>query len=188
MIRFKQDNFIQPKGVTVRKRAIAISTVLALVAVLGWANWHLQPLPEHTKATRVLVDKSEKTLQLLSDDTVLKTYPVSFGANPEGHKRQEGDERTPEGHYLIDWRNAQSSFYRSLHISYPNSADVAGARAAGVSPGGQIMIHGMRNGLGWLGKLHRYVNWTDGCIAVTNAEMDEIWAAVADGTPIEIRP
>lgn len=89
---------------------------------------------------------------------------------------------------MLDYRNARSSFHRSLHVSYPDSADVARARAAGVDPGGMIMVHGIRNGLGWLGRLHRALDWTDGCIAVTNREIEEIWRAVPDGTPIEIRP
>ena len=125
---------------------------------------------------------------LLADDTVLATYRVSLGGAPVGHKQQEGDERTPEGTYVLDWRNAESIAHRSIHVAYPDAADTTRADSAGVSPGGQIMIHGITNGLGWLGRLHRLADWTDGCIGVTNAEMDQIWDAVPDGTPIEIRP
>jgi murein L,D-transpeptidase YafK len=170
------------------KRTIAISIIIALTAILGWANWNMNPLPANKTANRLLVIKSDKTLQLFYNDAHIKTYRVSFGANPNGHKQQEGDERTPEGNYIIDWRNPNSNFHRSLHISYPDSADVAHASASGVSPGGQIMIHGMRKGFGFVGKLHRFINWTDGCIAVTNAEANEIWRAVPNGTPIEIIP
>ncbi|RYD70798.1 MAG: hypothetical protein EOP84_26055, partial [Verrucomicrobiaceae bacterium] len=94
----------------------------------------------------------------------------------------------PEGNYIIDWRNPKSVCFRSLHISYPDSADKARARTQGVSPGGNIMIHGLPNGFGWIGRLHRLRNWTDGCVGVTNPEMLELWQAIPDGTPIEIRP
>ena len=105
-----------------------------------------------------------------------------------GHKQREGDERTPEGRYVIDWRNARSVAHLSLHISYPDARDQAAAAQAGVSPGGAVMIHGLPNGWGAIGRWHRLADWTDGCIGVTNAEMREIWARVPDGTPIEIRP
>jgi murein L,D-transpeptidase YafK len=169
--------------------AAALVLLAALGFVLGWANRADQPpLAPDARADRVVVDKSERTLVLLAGGRALKTYHVSLGGSPAGHKRREGDERTPEGAYVLDYRNPSSSAHRSLHVSYPDSADVARARAAGVAPGGMIMIHGIWNGLGWIGRLHRLVDWTDGCIAVTNAEMDEIWRAVPDSTPIEIRP
>lgn len=155
---------------------------------LAWAHWPEPALPEPVTADRVLVDKSEHRLVLLRDGSVLKGYRVSFGADPVGHKQREGDERTPEGLYRIDRRNARSAFHRSLHVSYPDRRDVERARELGFAPGGDIMIHGIRNGLGWAGRLHRLADWTDGCIAVTNREMDELWRAVPDGTPIEIRP
>jgi murein L,D-transpeptidase YafK len=105
-----------------------------------------------------------------------------------GAKVREGDNRTPEGRYIIDSRNAQSTFHRALHVSYPSAADRARACAEGYKPGGDIMIHGMRNGFGWLGRAHRLFDWTRGCIAVTNDEIDEIWRVVPDGTPIKIQP
>ncbi len=138
-------------------------------------------------ADRVLVDKSDEKMYLLKGDELLGEYAVAFGANPKGHKQQEGDERTPEGRYVLDYRNANSAYYKSIHISYPNDADREAARQRGVDPGGQIMIHGQRNGFGWLSFITQWFNWTDGCIAVTNGEMDEIWQLVRDGTPIEIR-
>lgn len=138
-------------------------------------------------ADRVLVDKSEGTMVLYSGEFMLGHYFVSFGANPEGHKQEEGDERTPEGLYALDFKKADSVFYKSIHISYPNEEDKKAAAARGVNPGGAIMIHGQRNGLGWLSLITQRFNWTDGCIAVTNSEMDEIWARVPTGTPIEIR-
>ena len=134
------------------------------------------------------VDKSDRRLELLRKGTVLRSYRVALGNAPEGHKREEGDERTPEGRYVLDWRNPGSSFHKSIHISYPNAADRAAAKAAGRDPGGLIMIHGQPNGFGWWSWLLQLVDWTDGCIAVTDAEMDEIWTMVDNGTPIEITP
>ncbi len=119
---------------------------------------------------------------------VVKEYKVAFGANPVGHKQQEGDERTPEGAYILDYKKSDSAFYKSIHISYPNEDDQLRAESLGVDPGGFIMIHGQRNGLSWLSGLTQLFNWTDGCIAVTNAEMDEIWQLVNKGTAIEIKP
>jgi murein L,D-transpeptidase YafK len=136
----------------------------------------------------VLVEKREHSLTLLDHGKVLKKYRVAFGGDPIGAKARQGDHKTPEGMYQLDRRNAHSRFYRSIHISYPNAQDRARAHEAGVAAGGDVMIHGLPNGYGWLGSGHRARDWTDGCIAVTNAEMDEIWNAVPDGTPIEIRP
>lgn len=134
----------------------------------------------------VRVDKSERAMYLLSGGEVIKEYQVAFGANPQGHKQQEGDERTPEGEYTLDYKKEDSSFYRAMHISYPNQADIEKAEAAGVSPGGFIMVHGQRNGLGWLSAISQRFNWTNGCIALTNAEMDEFMALVNVGTKIKI--
>ena len=146
------------------------------------------PVRAADKADLVRVDKSERRLELLHKGTVLRSYRVALGNAPEGHKREEGDERTPEGRYVLDWRNPGSSFHKSIHISYPNAADRAAAKAAGRDPGGLIMIHGQPNGFGWWSWLLQLVDWTDGCIAVTDAEMDEIWTMVDNGTPIEITP
>lgn len=140
------------------------------------------------KVDQVLVKKSAEKMYLFSKGKILKTYSVTFGANPEGHKEQEGDERTPQGNYILDYKKEDSSFYKAIHISYPNEIDIKKAKKAGVSPGGQIMIHGQKNGFGWLSSLTQHFNWTDGCIAVTNKEMEEIWNLVDTGTPIEIQP
>jgi murein L,D-transpeptidase YafK len=113
---------------------------------------------------------------------------VALGGTPVGAKEQQGDHKTPEGRYILDRRNAKSRFYKSIHVSYPNEQDKERAARRGVSPGGDIMIHGLPNGFGWLGATHRAQDWTDGCVAVTNQEIDEIWELVPDGTPIEIRP
>ena len=141
-----------------------------------------------TKADQVMVVKSQRTLTLLAQGKVLRTYEVALGATPVGAKEQEGDHKTPEGHYILDRRNAKSRYYKSIHVSYPNEQQKLKAAERGVSAGGDIMIHGLPNGFGWLGATHREMDWTDGCVAVTDAEMDEIWELVSDGTPIEIRP
>jgi murein L,D-transpeptidase YafK len=141
------------------------------------------------KADRIVIEKAERRLILLKGDKPLKTYPVALGAAPKGHKRFEGDQRTPEGVYSIDFRNARSGFHRALRISYPSEADRVRALEVGGDAGGQIMIHGLKNGQGWLGRKHLGSgDWTDGCIAVTNEEIDEIWSLVDLGTPVEIRP
>jgi murein L,D-transpeptidase YafK len=161
---------------------------LALGSTLLWVNRPFAPLPAGTLADRVVVDKSDRELLLLAGGRVLRRYPVSLGGAPVGHKQREGHERTPEGLYVFDARNPDSAFHLSLHVSYPDAADRRRAAAAGVDPGGMIMVHGLPNAFPFLGRLHRLVDWTDGCIAVTNPEIEQIWAVVPDGTPIEIRP
>jgi murein L,D-transpeptidase YafK len=158
------------------------------VMLLFVSSLHTETLPVDAQADAVLVLKSERKMQLLQNGQVLKTYRIALGQNATGHKTQEGDERTPEGRYTLDFRNPRSIAHRALHISYPNAADKAQAKARGVSPGGAVMVHGLPNKVSWIGPLHRLMDWTDGCIGVTNAEMDEIWRAVPVGTPIEIRP
>ena len=142
----------------------------------------------NVKADRVIVLKQERTLHLINHGKIFKTYKVALGGDPVGHKVQLGDHRTPEGNYVLDRRNIRSKFYKSIHISYPNVADEANAKKLNVSPGGDVFLHGLPNGYGWVGSRHRLKDWTDGCIAVTNDEMDEIWQLVPDGTPIEIKP
>jgi murein L,D-transpeptidase YafK len=143
------------------------------------------PLPTPDK---VLVVKSEKRMYLVKKDIRYREYRISLGANPKGHKQKQGDERTPEGLYFLDYKNPNSSYYKSFHICYPNSKDRETAREKGWDPGGDIMIHGQPNGYGWMGFASQFYDWTDGCIAVSNSEMDEIWSTVKVGTPIEIRP
>lgn len=119
---------------------------------------------------------------------MIRAYKVALGRGGLAPKEREGDALTPEGHYIIDSRNEHSAFYRALHISYPNEDDRKRAARLGVSPGGAIMIHGIKNGFGWIGEQHRRFDWTAGCIAVTDREIDEIWNLVPVGTPVEIRP
>jgi murein L,D-transpeptidase YafK len=137
-------------------------------------------------ADKVLVLKGERKLLLMRGDEVLKTYSVSLGGSPVGPKIRQGDSKTPEGIYVLDRHNAKSQYHRSIHISYPSAEDVARAKKLRVPPGGDVFVHGQPHEFS--GTSLQVGDWTDGCIAVTNAEMDEIWRAVADGTVIEIRP
>jgi murein L,D-transpeptidase YafK len=163
--------------------------VLALFPLIPFSLHALSandsPLPVSAMADKVVVLKSDRRLLLMKGDEVLKTYIISLGGNPVGGKIRQGDSRTPEGTYVLDRHNAHSQFHRSIHISYPSAEDVARARKLGVSPGGKVFLHGLPN------DFHGPVglrDWTEGCIAVSNEAMDEIWRAVADGTPIEIKP
>jgi murein L,D-transpeptidase YafK len=140
------------------------------------------------KADLVVVYKAKRELQLLHHGRVIRRYAVALGRNPEGHKRMEGDGRTPEGVYQIDWRNPNSNFYRALHVSYPQERDLPSAARWGVSPGGLIMLHGLPNGFDRDYVGHPERDWTNGCIALTNDEIDEIWSLVDDGTTIIIFP
>ena len=137
---------------------------------------------------KVLVNKSIHKMYLVKGEETLREYDISLGGNPFGHKEKEGDQRTPEGRYILDYKKSDSAFYKAIHISYPNTQDKMAAQEKGVDPGGAIMIHGQRNGYGWVSLLTQLFDWTHGCIAVTNSEIDEIWLAVNEGTPIEIYP
>ena len=136
----------------------------------------------------VVVKKSERRLYLMDGSRTLYSYRISLGDHPEGRKYFEGDERTPEGHYVLDWRNPNSQFYKSIHISYPTASERAEAAALGFQAGGDIMIHGLPNDVGDWAFAFKGLDWTNGCIAVSNQAMDQIWKLVADGTPITILP
>lgn len=137
---------------------------------------------------RVVVEKRARTLTLMRGGRALKQYKIALGFSPVGHKEREGDGRTPEGVYAIDFHKPDSDYHLALHVSYPAAADTKRAEELGVSPGGDIMIHGFPNDRDGADVGHGTRDWTAGCIAVTNAEIEEIYAAVRDGTPIEIRP
>ena len=139
-------------------------------------------------ADKILIEKKERRLTLISKGKVLKTYKIALGGNPNGPKERQGDNKTPEGTYVIDSRNKDSRYHLSLHISYPNEKDKKRAKQLGVSPGGDIMIHGIKNGFSWVGDLHTEVDWTKGCIAVTDEEIEEIDKLAPNGTIVEIRP
>jgi murein L,D-transpeptidase YafK len=170
-------------------KKIVLTFGITLIGILGFH--YLFPLTTSAalnKADKVLVVKSKRVLMLLRQGEILKTYRVALGKEPNGHKTKAGDKRTPEGAYRLDARNPDSKFHLAIHISYPNGSDMLNAHKTGVSPGGDVMIHGLPNNLARVGKLHRLSDWTNGCIAVTNSEIEEIWQLVPDGTPIEIKP
>lgn len=161
--------------------------ILAMAAWPGEAAANLSP-DEQTKADLVVVYKGERILQLQRQGRVLKSFPIALGREPNGPKRKEGDGRTPEGVYILDWRNPNSRFHRAIHVSYPRAGEDAQALRWGVSPGGEIMLHGLPNGVSADRVGHPLRDWTDGCIALTNEAIDEIWARVDDGTTIIIYP
>lgn len=168
--------------------------ILAVLALLCWlpatADMAVGPGMDnrYPVADHVVVHKSERRLELLSRGQVFQAFPIALGANPEGHKEREGDQRTPEGTYVLDWRNPNSAFFLAMRVSYPNEDDIRRARARGVSPGNNIMIHGLPNQLLHTTDHYLRTDWTDGCIAVSNSAMIDIWLSVPDGTPITILP
>lgn len=168
-----------PTGAPMRRRSVPLMLMLLLSMLAA-------PLAQAVDLVRVV--KSERQLYLLENGTVVGQYPVALGRQPRGHKQREGDLRTPEGRYILDKKNAESAFYRSIRISYPNDDDRARAAALGVPPGGGIMLHGQKNGFGEYAAYAQRFDWTEGCIALTDADMDALWARVAVGTPIEIVP
>ncbi|MCE4053625.1 L,D-transpeptidase family protein [Pseudomonas sp. Au-Pse12] len=137
---------------------------------------------------KVLVLKSAHQLQLINGGKTLKTYRISLGKKPKGAKLMEGDKRTPEGLYWLDWRKTSDRYNLAMHISYPNITDSARSRREGVNPGGMIMIHGTPDTEEFPEQYFHTLDWTDGCIAMRNVDMREVWGLVKDGTMIEIRP
>jgi murein L,D-transpeptidase YafK len=164
-------------------KAIILAFVLGVCATSWSTIMSATPI-----VYRIVVVKAARTMTLIRDGKVLKTYKVALSREPVGAKERAGDHRVPEGEYLVDSKNPDSRFHLALHISYPNTADRERARKLGVKPGGNIEIHGLDSKYAWVGSLQRQVDWTDGCIAVTNAEIEEIWRLVPVGTPVEIRP
>lgn len=167
---------------------VVLINLCALILTSTGSALFSKAIPIEQKADRIVIVKSERTLTLLSGGKVLKTYKIALGGSPVGPKVKAGDKKTPEGDYLIDSKNAKSRFHLALHISYPNAADRERARKLGANPGGDVEIHGLESKYAWTGSLHRQMNWTAGCIAVTNAEIDEIWRLVPVGTAVEIKP
>ncbi|MGO9613626.1 MAG: L,D-transpeptidase family protein [Dissulfurispiraceae bacterium] len=166
--------------------------MVSVIFLTGWLLFFVSSPKDASaaidKADKVVVIKSKRVMMLIREGEILKVYRIALGKDPVGPKIFAGDQRTPEGFYVLDSRNRGSNYHLALHISYPNLSDVQNAKKYEVSPGGDIMIHGLSRGLGKLGKFHRYKDWTNGCIAVTNDEIEEIWSLVPDGTPIEIKP
>ena len=172
-----------------RQRKLVILGVVVLIAAVAIAFQFVhRSAPSPERASKILILKSAHKLRLLdSDNNVVRAYPIAIGRGGLEPKQRQGDHKSPEGLYVIDGRKQNSQFHRALHVSYPNQFDRQRAKQLGVDAGGDIMIHGIQNGLGWIGPIHRIVDWTDGCFAVTDAEIEEIYAAVPDGTPVEIR-
>jgi len=172
-----------------RRTIVVVITAFALVFftyVCAHQVWN--PLLIGATIDRIVIEKSARKLSVFSNGKKLKTYRVALGRNPVGTKQEEGDNKTPEGIYKIDGRNPQSNFHLALHVSYPSDEDKTRAADRGASAGFDIMIHGIRNGLGWMGAFHRLNDWTAGCIAVTDEEIEELWRVTPDGTRVEIRP
>jgi murein L,D-transpeptidase YafK len=161
---------------------------LMAVGVAAGAYLNFNPLPRDAVADRLVLEKSARRLTLFNNGHVLKTYSVALGRAPIGPKQYEGDQRTPEGIYRIDFHKPDSDYHLALHVSYPEQHDIDRAAAQNLSAGSDIMIHGLPNGRGWVGRFHRRSDWTAGCVAVTDFEVEEIYRAVPDGTPIELRP
>jgi murein L,D-transpeptidase YafK len=145
-------------------------------------------LPKGTKIDKLVVFKSKRRLWAYSNQRLVKTYKIALGRQPLGAKQFEGDRKTPEGKYYINGKNPYSGYHKNLGISYPNKNDILYASRQGKSSGGDVKIHGLKNGMGFVGKFHRWLDWTLGCIAVTDEEMDELYFAVNPGTVIEIYP
>lgn len=164
----------------------ALLLILAVAPAVAPADSMMSD--EFPEADEVIVEKGERKLYLMKNGEAFRTFDIALGIAPVGDKVQEGDARTPEGRYLLDVRNPNSDFFLSFHISYPNNEDRAEAREKGVDPGGQIMIHGQPNEPTYSQAYYQSEDWTNGCIAVSNSDMIDIWLMTPDGTPIEIRP
>ncbi len=169
-----------PVPVAMAADAVSAGTSTATAGIKYVLDW--------TPAERIVIEKSKRKLTLIRKDKVVRSFDIALGANPEGHKQREGDSRTPEGEYVIDYKNLDSDYYLSVRISYPNESDRQRARLRGDDPGSAIMIHGMPNGVSWPYDGYAGKDWTDGCIAVSNAAMQQIWLATRENTPVEIRP
>jgi murein L,D-transpeptidase YafK len=171
------------------KRKIIVAVLFfSLVGLLIYYFYPEHKLPNHIQIDRIVVHKSKREMLVYSNGELQKTYKVSLGWQPTGHKEFEGDKKTPEGTYFINDKNPHSTYYKNLGISYPDKKDLENARRLGKLAGGDIKIHGIRNGFGFIGKFHRWFDWTLGCIALTDNEIDEMYQAVKIGTPVEIKP
>ena len=160
---------------------------LTLVGLLIYYFYPETKLPNGTQIDNIVVNKSKREMLVYSNGELQKTYKISLGGQPIGHKEFEGDKKTPEGIYSINDKNPNSGYHKNLGISYPNKGDLENAQQLGKPAGGDIKIHGLRNGIGFIGKFHRWFDWTVGCIAVTDKEIDELYKAIKIGTRIEIK-
>lgn len=160
---------------------------MLLILALAYVNWPASN-KVHLLADKIIIHKANRQLVLLNSGNIIASYQISLGTAPLGQKFTEGDGKTPEGLYAIDSKNSHSKFHLALHVSYPNLEQVALAKHEGRDPGGMIMIHSIMNGLGWMGRFQRLMNWTAGCIALTNFEIEQVFNAVPLGAPVEILP
>lgn len=171
-------------------RPALVVTLVFTLMIICLVIYYLIPsekIPEGVTIDRILVYKSKHELQAFSNNKLIVTYRIAIGKNAIGAKEYQGDLKTPEGKYTINDRNPNSGYHKNLGISYPNKQDIFKAKVIGRPTGGDIKIHGLRNDGGYIGKFHRWTDWTNGCIALDNEEMDELYDHVAPGTPIEIR-
>ncbi|MDH4109138.1 MAG: L,D-transpeptidase family protein [Gammaproteobacteria bacterium] len=164
------------------------AVLIAVVVLLAGLPCGVAQAGDFPTAEKVVVEKKKRKLHLVRDGVPFRSYDIALGTSPEGHKEQEGDSKTPEGTYLLDMRNPDSDFFLSIHISYPNTHDRHKAASNGVDPGGQIMIHGQPNIPTYSAGYYKSSDWTNGCIAVSNSAMIDIWLMTPDNTPIEILP
>lgn len=179
-------------GTSAALRRTSLAILAALVAVAGLCAFSYAAKPERAEirfaTDRILVEKAARRMTLYSEGRAIRIYRVALGRGGPAAKEQAGDGRVPEGVYSITGRNPESAYHLSLRIGYPRPDQLLRAAELGIDPGGDIMIHGLPNGLGWVGGEHRRRDWTEGCIALTNEEIEEVWRLVPDGTEIEIRP
>ena len=171
-----------------KRKFIGLTVCLALVGLTTYYFYPEDKLPVNAQVDNIVVYKSKRQMLIYSNGQLLRTYKISLGRQPIGAKEFEGDKKTPEGVYFIDDKNPNSGYHKNLGVSYPDKADKENAKRLGKPPGSDIKIHGIRNRMGFIGKFHRWFDWTLGCIAVTNAEIDELFKTVKIGTRIEINP
>ena len=171
-----------------KRKIIWLTISLTLAWVLIYYFYPETKIQNDIQIDNIVVNKSKREMLVYSNGQLLKTYKISLGKQPVGHKEFEGDNKTPEGVYSISDKNPNSGYHKNLGISYPDKDDLENARQLGKPAGGNIKIHGLRNGVGFIGKFHRWLDWTLGCIALTDKEIDELYEAVKIGTRIEIKP
>lgn len=167
---------------------ISLTILLMVASLLGYYFWPESKLPGNKVVSRLVVIKSERKLQVYSGDALIKSYCISLGRVPVGKKQIEGDGKTPEGNYFISNKTSVASKFKGLLISYPNDADKKNALQKGLKPGGEILIHGLQKKERWIGKFQRWRDWTNGCIALTSSELDDLYARTPVGVPIDIMP
>ena len=188
----KNKAFIKmPVSVLAPQRMRKLTFAILFLVILKGTGYYFFPekkLPTDQKIDKIILTKSRRTMDVYAGGQIIKTYKISLGRDPLGDKEFEGDKRTPEGQYSINDKNPNSGFHKNLGISYPNKMDIEEAKKKNLRPGGEIKIHGIRNGLGFIGKLHRMLDWTAGCVALTDDEVDELYNSVEIGTPILILP